>query len=108
MRYIVCSQVNWVDSRLFMVESQNGPSFGYNLCFKYLNEQCEPILDIYILRVFQYYKERHKLLSFGPWNRSMKFQESTETPSPKMGVDLGVWVFTPSHFLTLSYILGSM
>jgi len=23
------------------------PSFGHNLCFKYSNESCEPILDIY-------------------------------------------------------------
>jgi len=31
----------------------------------------------------------------------MKFWESTETPSPKVGVALGVWRFTPSHFSTL-------
>jgi hypothetical protein len=31
----------------------------------------------------------------------LKFQESTKTPSPKVGVALGVWGFTPSHFPTL-------
>jgi len=47
-----------VDSGLFVVGSQTGsstpgPSFGHNLCFRYLNEQCEPILDIYASRAFQ-------------------------------------------------------
>ncbi len=28
-------------------------SFGYNLCFRCPNEQCEPILDIYVPRAFQ-------------------------------------------------------
>jgi len=46
-----------VDSRLFVVESQTGsstlgPSFGHNLCYRCLNEQCEPILDIYAPRAF--------------------------------------------------------
>jgi hypothetical protein len=40
-----------VDSRLLVVGSQTasltpGPSFCHNLCFRYPNEQCEPILDI--------------------------------------------------------------
>jgi hypothetical protein len=78
-----------------------GPSFGHNLCFRCPNEQCEPISDIYVPRAFQWYKERHKPLSFDPSNRSMKFRESTGTPSPKVGVALGVWGFTPSHFLAL-------
>jgi hypothetical protein len=42
-----------VDSRLLVVGSQianltSGPSFGHNLCFRCPNEQCEPILDIYV------------------------------------------------------------
>ncbi len=102
-----------VDYRLLVVGSQTGsltpgPSFGQNLCFRCPNEQCEPILDIYVPRDFQWYKERHKTLSFDPWNRSLKFRESTETPSPKVGVTLGMWVFTPSHSLTLPYIPRSM
>jgi len=106
MSHAVYRQVNRVDSRLFLVKSQIGsltpsPSFGHNLCFRCQNEQCEPILDIFVLISFQWYKERHKPLSFDPWNRSLKFWESTGTPSPKVGVALGVWGFTPSHFPTL-------
>ncbi len=45
---VVCSQVNRVDSRIFLVGSQigsltPGPSFGHNLCFRCPNEQCENI-----------------------------------------------------------------
>jgi hypothetical protein len=40
-------------------------------------------------------------LSFDPWNHSLKFRKSTRTPSPKVGVALRVWGFTPSHFPTL-------
>jgi len=95
-----------VDSWLLVVGSQTGsstpgPSFGHNLCFRCPNEQCEPILDIYASRAFHWYEERHNPLRFDPCNRSLKFQEFTGTPSPKMGVALGVWGFTPSHFLTL-------
>ncbi len=55
---VVYSQVNRVDSRLFLVGNQTGnltpgPSFDHNLCFRCSNEQCEPILDIYVLRAFQ-------------------------------------------------------
>jgi len=88
--------------------STPGPSFGHNLCFRCPNEQCEPILRIYASRAFQWYKERHKTLRFDPCNRSLKFRESTGTSSPKVGVALGVWVFIPSHSLTLSYTPRSM
>jgi hypothetical protein len=64
--------------------------------------------NIYIPRAFQWYKECHKSLSFDPWNRSLKFRESSETPSPKVGVALGVWGFTPSYSLTLFHTPGSM
>jgi hypothetical protein len=106
MWHVVCSQVFWVDSWLFLVGNQTGnltpgPSFGHNLCFRCPNEQCEPILDIYVPRAFQWYKERHNPLSFDPSNRSLKFRESTGTPSPKVGVALGVWGLTPSHSPTL-------
>jgi hypothetical protein len=110
MSHVVCSQVFRVDSWLLVVGSQNwqtpgsstpGPSFGHNLCFRCPNEQCEPILDIYASRAFHWYKERHKPLRFDPSNRSLKFWESTGTPSPKVGVALGVWGFTPSRFPTL-------
>jgi hypothetical protein len=78
-----------------------GPSFGHNLCFRCPNEQCEPISDIYVPRAFQWYKKRYKPLSFDPSNQSLKFWESTGTPSPKVGVALRVRGFTPSHFPTL-------
>jgi hypothetical protein len=110
--HVVCIQVNWVDSWLFLVGSQIGnltpsPSFDHNLCFKCLNEQCEPILDICVPRAFQWYKEHHKPLGFDPWNCSLKFWESTKTP---LGLHLPTWELpwececslphTPSHFLT--------
>jgi len=41
---------------------------------------------------------RHLVLT--PWNCSLKFRESPGTPSLKVGVALGVWGFTPSHFPT--------
>jgi hypothetical protein len=109
MSHVVCSQVFRVDSRLFLVGSQTGnstpgPSFGHNLCFICPNEQCEPILDIYVPRSLQWYKECHKPLSFDPLNRSLKFRESTGTPFPQVGVALGVWRLS----LTLSYTLGSL
>jgi hypothetical protein len=113
MWHAPCSKVNWVDSRLFVVGSQTGsltpgPSFGHNVHFRCLNEQCEPTLDIYVLRNFQWYKKRHKTLSFDPSNCSLKFWKSTGTPSPKVGVALGVWGFIPSYSLTLSNTPGSM
>jgi hypothetical protein len=106
MLHVIWRQVNRVDSRLFLVRSQIGSltfglSFGHNLCFRCPNEQCEPILDIYVPRAFQWYKERHKPLSFDPWIHSLKFWKSIGTPSPKVGVALGVWRFIPSHFPTL-------
>jgi hypothetical protein len=68
MWHALCRQVNRVNSQLLVVGSQTdnltpGPSFAHNLCFRSPNEQCEPILDIYAPRSFQWYKE---LLQ--PWN----------------------------------------
>jgi hypothetical protein len=107
MSHAISRQINWFDSRLFSVKNQIAsltPSFssGHNLYFKCPNEQCEPILDIYVSRAFQWYKKHHKPLSFDPSNRSLKFRQSIGTPSPKVGVLLGVWGFPPSHFPTLS------
>jgi len=85
MSHVFYSQVFRVDSWLLVVGSQNwrtfrsstpGPSFGHNLCFRCPNEQCDPILDIYISRAFHWYKERTKPLSFDPSKRSLKFPES--------------------------------
>jgi len=113
MSHAPCSQVNRVDSRFFMVESQTGSltlglSFSHNLCFRCPNEQCKPILDIYVPRAIQWYKERHNPLSFDPYNRSLKFWKSIGTPSPKVGVALGVWRFIPSYLFTFSHTPGSV
>jgi hypothetical protein len=42
------------------------PSFGHNLCYKYSNGSCEPILDIYFSRTFQWYKEFFNPMSCDP------------------------------------------
>jgi len=77
------------------------PSFGYNLCVKSPNGSCEPILDMDVPRNFQWYKELHNPMGFHPYNRSLKIQESTGTPTPKVGAHLRVWRFIPSHSLAL-------
>jgi hypothetical protein len=58
-------------SQLLMGKSQIGtltfgPSFGHNLCFKYSNGLCKPILDIYVSIAFQWYKELFNPMSFDP------------------------------------------
>jgi hypothetical protein len=88
--HATCTQESRVDSRLLVVGSQIGNltpdlSFGHNLCLKYLNESCEPILDIYISTAFQWYKELFNPLGFDPCNRPLKIRESTRTPTPKVG-----------------------
>jgi len=94
------------NSRLLMVRNQidnliSGPSFGHNLCFNYPIGSCEPILNINILKVFQWFKEIFNSMNFDPYNRPLKIRNSIGTPTPKVGADLGVWKFIPSHFLTL-------
>ncbi len=76
--------------------------FNHNLCFKCPNGSCEPILDIYILRAFQWYKEFFNLMGLVPCNYSLKIQKSIETWTLKVGAHLGVWGFIPSHSPTLS------
>jgi hypothetical protein len=93
--------------QLLMVESQIGnltfsPSFGHNLCFKYSNGSCNPILDTYVLRNFQWYKELFNPMSFDPYNCLLKIHEFIGTPTPKVWAYLGVWGFIPSHSLAFS------
>jgi hypothetical protein len=40
-------------------------------------------------------------MSSDPWNHLLKIWESIKTPTPKVGVHLGVWGFIPSHSPTL-------
>jgi hypothetical protein len=59
------------DSWFFVVGSQIanltlGPSRGHNLCFNYPNGSCKPILDIYVPRSFQWYKELFNLMGLTP------------------------------------------
>jgi hypothetical protein len=106
MGHATCTQGNRGDYWLLVVGSQTtnltlGHSFGHNLCFRYPNGSCDPILDIYVLRAFQWYKELLNPMGFDPYNRSLKIQESIGTPTPKVGAHLGVWGFILSHSPTL-------
>jgi hypothetical protein len=106
MRHATCMQGNQGDSWHLVVESQihnstPDPSFGHNLCFKYPNGSCKPIVDIYVPRAFQWYKEIFNPMCFDPCNCSLKIWESIKTPTPKVGVHLGVWGFILSHYPTL-------
>jgi hypothetical protein len=67
-----------------------GASFDHNLCLKYPNGLCEPILDIYISKAFQWYKELFNPMGFDPYNFSLKIQEFIGTPTPKVRAHLGV------------------
>jgi hypothetical protein len=105
------TQGNRVHSWLLMVGSQicnltHGPSFGHNLCFRCPNGSCEPILDIYVPRDFQWYKGLLNPLNFDPCNRLFKIWKSTGTPIPKMKAPLGVWGFIPSHCFTFPGACG--
>ncbi len=111
MSHATYTQGNWVDSRLLMVKSQIGnltlgPPFGHNLCFRCSNGWCKLILDIFVPRSFQRYKKLFKPLSFDPYNCPLKIWEFTGTPSPKVGVFLGVWGFIPSHSFALPGACG--
>ncbi len=62
-----------------------GLSFCHNLCCKCPNGLCKPILDIYTSTAFRWYKKLFNTRCFDLCNRSLKVQESTGTPTPKMG-----------------------
>ncbi len=107
--HATCTQGNRVDSRLFVIESQIvnltfDLSFGHNLCCKCANGSWEPILDIYASINFQWYKELFKVRGFDLCNYSLNFRESIGTPTPNMGVHLGVWEF----IITLSHTFESL
>jgi hypothetical protein len=106
MRHPSWTQVNQGDSQLLTIENQIGTlisdlSFGHNLCFKYSNESCKPILDIYVSRYFEWYKDLFNPMSFDLWNCSMKGWNSIKTPTPKVRAHLRVCGFIPSHSPTL-------
>jgi hypothetical protein len=66
-----------------------GLSFGHNLCFN-ANGSCKPILNIYISKYFQWYKENFNPMNFDPYNCLPKAWESIKTPTPKVKAHLGV------------------
>jgi len=103
MLHATCTWGNRVDSQLLMVGSQianltSSLSFGHNLCFICPNGSCKPILDTYVLIVFQWYNELFNPLGFDPCNYSLKIWESNMTPTPKVEAPLGVWRFIFSCF----------
>jgi len=102
------TQVNQSDFWLLVVRSEidnliPSSSFGHNLCFKYSNGACEPILNIYVLRFFECCKDFFNLMSFDPYNFPLKIQESIETSTPKVGIHLGCRGSFLSHFPTLPW-----
>jgi hypothetical protein len=77
MLHAICMQGNQGDSRPLVVGRQIANltpnlSFGYNLCFQNPNGSWEPILNIYIPRTFQWYKELFNKMSFDPCNCLLK------------------------------------
>jgi hypothetical protein len=102
MSHATCTQGDWGDFQLLVAKNQIDNlipdlSFGHNLCLKCPNGSCKPILDIYVPKKFQWYKELLNLMGFDPYNCSLKVWKSIGTPTPKMGAHLGVWGFIPSH-----------
>ncbi len=97
-------QVNWGDSWLLVVSLTLNLSFDHNLCCKYPNGWCKPILNIYVSRNFQWYNFFFNLVSFDPCTPPLKIWDSIGIPIPKMGTHLGMWV----HALTLPYTPESM
>ncbi len=109
MSHAICTQGNWVDSWLWMVESQTANltldlSFGHNLCFRCPNESCEPILDIYISIYFQWYKDLLNAMGFDPCNRPLNILGIHWDSNSQNGSPLGsVWV----HSLTPPTLPGA-
>jgi hypothetical protein len=106
MWHTTCMHVNQSDPWLLMVGNQvdtliPNPSFEHNLCFKYLNESCKFILDIYVSWAFQWYKEFFNPMNCDPWNLSLNIRDFIKIPIPKVGIHLGVCELIHSHILTL-------
>jgi hypothetical protein len=102
MWHATCMHVFQGESKLLMVKGQidtltPSPSLSHNLCFKYSNGSCKPILDIYVLKSFQWYKKVFNPMTFDPLNCYMKILDSIGTPTPKIGVHLGVCGLIPHY-----------
>jgi hypothetical protein len=95
------------DSWLLMVGSQfsnltPNRSFGHNLCFKCPNGSCEPILDIYVSKAFEWSKELFNPMGFDPCNCILKIQDSNS----QNGSSFGSMEVQFSHFPILSTSQG--
>jgi hypothetical protein len=71
MSHATYTRGNQNNSWLLVVRSEianliPGPSFIHSLCVKCPNGSCKPILDTYVLRTFQWYKEFFNPLEFWP------------------------------------------
>ncbi len=86
--------------------------FGHNLFVSTQFWSCEPILDIYVSRDFQWCEKLFNPMRFNPLNRFLKIWKPLGIPTPKVGAHLGVsgsplgsvW----AHSLTLSRIPRSV
>jgi hypothetical protein len=109
-KHATCTLVNWGDFWLLVVGTQIGSltpdlCFGHNLCFKYPNGSCKHILDIYVVRNFQRYKELFNEMSFDPCNQPPKDSKIHWESNSQSGSPLGS---VGVHSLTLSYTPRSM
>jgi hypothetical protein len=109
MWYATCTQGSQGDSQLLMVGSQIGnltpsPSFGHNLCFNYPNGSCEPILNIYVPRAFQWYKELFNPMGFNPLqllSKDWRIHWDSNSQNGRSFGSVEVHSFTLSHTPTL-------
>jgi hypothetical protein len=92
----ICTHRSWADSRLFLVPAF---LFAITCVIDVQNGSCEPILDIYTLIAFQWYKKILNTRCSDFCNRSLEVQKSTGTPTPKRRAHLGVWIFILTFFL---------
>jgi hypothetical protein len=104
MSHATWTQGNRVNSWLLVVVSQNAnltldPSFGHNLCFRCPNGSCEPILNIFVLISFQWYKKIFNITHLYPWNHFLKIGCPLKLQLPK-------WEFTWEWECSFSHTLN--
>jgi hypothetical protein len=93
MWHATCMHVSQGDSWLLMIKSQIdilifSPSFDHNLCYKYSNGSCKPILDIYVSRDFQWHIKLFNPMNFGLCNCFVKIWDSNSQNGSPFG---NVW-----------------
>jgi hypothetical protein len=97
IKHTSCTHVIRGDSWLLVVGNQidiltPSPFFGHSLCCKYSNGSCEWILDIYIFKIFPWYKEVLNSMNFDLSSCFLNIWESNSQS--------GSWSLIPSHFPT--------